>query len=204
MPGLANLRGALAGHRKQILLGGAAVAAALGVAHAHKMNSTAAGASTAAAGTVDPTTGASIAGYAPASDTTGTDVYNALQPQLEQNQNMLETLLTAISKIPKSIPLVAPKPAAKPKPKPKPKPKKHHKKAPVKKAAPARRVAAPAPHKAARDTTYVARKSDTVSSVAARTNTNVAALAGVNRGITARPLAAGTVVTIPNPTIRRA
>lgn len=187
--------GALAAHRKVLLLGGAGVAAALGVAHAHKLNAGASSGSTAAPG--DPAAnGATIAGYSPA-DTSGTDVYNALQPQIEQTQNMISDLLAKIAAINKPA-------AAKPKPKPKPKKKPAKKKPRPRVLTTPRRVAAPAPHKVQQDTAYVTRRSDTLGSIAARNGTNVAALAAANRGLNlAQPINSGVRLVVPNPAVRR-
>lgn len=97
---------AFAAHKKPILVGGASLATVLGYVSytRHKAagsapvapNALASGATTA----TDPT-GATISGYTPegtgSADTTGTDVYNALQPQMAQQQSLLAQLLALIN-----------------------------------------------------------------------------------------------------------
>jgi hypothetical protein len=199
--GAPSLGALWARHQKPLLIGGAGVAVALGLMH-HRNQ----------AGAVDPATGlptdqatangATVAGYQPA-DTSGTDVYNALQPQIEQTQSMLQQLLSALSLAPKTTAAAKPKAKHHPKPKakhhPKPKRKRRRRHHP---AAPARRVAAPAPHKAARHTVHVARRGETAASIGARYGTNFAAVLAANSRLTATPVSSGQRLVVPNPQVR--
>lgn len=102
----------LAAHKVPLMLAGGGVAVALGLRARSK---SAAGAAP---------VGATIAGYAPSSatgaayDSTGNDVYNALQPQIEQTQGMLGQLQNLLSGTPlptRPTPVpVAPKPTTTP------------------------------------------------------------------------------------------
>jgi len=92
-PSAPALGAVLARHRTPILVGSAGVVVALGLMRRRNATS-GAGPDLAAMG--DPAAnGATVAGYNPA-DTSGTDVYNALQPQIEETQSMLSQLLGAI------------------------------------------------------------------------------------------------------------
>lgn len=95
--GMINPRAWLQAHEKPIAGAGAAVVVALGLVAARRRK-----ASTKAVGAGQdgstPPAGATISGYAPGvADTTGTDVYNALQPQIAQTQSLMGQILDKLN-----------------------------------------------------------------------------------------------------------
>ncbi|MCW2498136.1 hypothetical protein [Jatrophihabitans sp.] len=183
---LPNLKGLWANHRNEVLAAGAAVAVGLGLVSARRQKSDAGGSdSTAAKGLgVSQPADAATGAY----DSTGNDVYNALQPQLEQNQSLLASLMETVAAIPSSIQLLpaAAVGGAKPKKKkakkrpraggkghpavkhpaakhPKAKPKKKPKKKPaVSVRSAGLRHPPPAPHRQGARVTHVAKAGRTV------------------------------------------
>ena len=163
----------VAAHKKELLLGGAGVAVAFGLHARSKGGSPATTAATTTSGAPMPS--ASGTGF----DSSSTDVYNALQPQIEttqrqlgNTQSLLEKLLEQLKLTPvaKVIPLPAPKakPPVKAKPKPKVPPRKVVPKNPAPRhVPPPRRVPPKAPHQPARRV-YTVRKGDSLSTVATR------------------------------------
>lgn len=106
---LGNLGGQLGAfwhaHQKPILIAGAGGVVVLGL-HARNTSAAADAASTDLGTTSVAAQGANLAGYDPttgastgAYDSTGTDVYNALQPQLEQTQGDLSQTNTLLGNL---------------------------------------------------------------------------------------------------------
>lgn len=152
-------------HKKAVLGVAGAGAAGLGyLEYRRKKNGTAASSALTPA---QPATSAvapgaaTVVGYsgAPWTDTTGTDVYNALQPSLAQNSGLLTQLIADLQTSP---PASSKKPPAKAKPKPHPITK--HKPSPVKKLPPVHK-APTGKHDA---TLYTVRRGDNLTGIGAR------------------------------------
>lgn len=199
----AKLRALFARHRTPILVGAAAVVA--GAAYLQR------------GGSADPaeTPGADIGAYAPAGatgaagayDSTGNDVYNALQPQIEQTQDMLTRMLDRFKRWRRRT-----RPRKNHPPKrhphkhqfpgpgdthqdPGPPPKKHHKHHQHKNPEPGhvtlhphlpsakhgpRRIPAPGPIRDERPQTVVARRGQTLSGLAASRGLHLPTVQKVN------------------------
>lgn len=205
-------------HHKAVLVAGGAGAVGLGLLH-HK--STAAAASSTTGAAVTPT---GTAGQAGTYDSSANDVYNALQPQIEQTQSMLQKLLNALPGTKPSTGGTKPKPKPKPKKKPpvkrppkKPvthKPHKPHKpvhklgpkshpstapKPPVVRKPP-RKVAPPAPHAATPTRVVLARRGESLGGVAQRAGVSPVALQRANRttlGFNGNTVKPGQKVVLP-------
>ncbi len=158
-------------HKKELLVGGAGVAVVGGLYARSKSTAAGAAASVINPGTTAPMPSASGTGY----DSSASDVYNAIQPQIETTQTQLgqtQTMVQALMDQLKLTPVPAPAPAT-PKPAPataKPAPvpvkvvpvKVAPKAAPPKRVTPAKVPAKPAPR------VYVVKAGDNLSSIAAR------------------------------------
>jgi len=153
----------VAAHKKELLLGGAGVAVEFGL---HARSKGGSPATTTATTSGAPMPSASGTGF----DSSSTDVYNALQPQIETTQRQLDNTQTLLEKLLEQLRLTPPKTPVKPKPKPKPKPKAKPK-VPPRKAHPAhpapRHVPPRAPHKPVQRV-YTVRKGDNLTAVATR------------------------------------
>lgn len=163
-----RLTAALSSHRKELMIAGAGLVAALGLYQHQKSKSAPAGDGSQAIGP----DGASIAGYAPsgatggaAYDSTGNDVYNALQPQLEQNQTLLAQLLERLNGGGASTSTPAPPTAPAPVTST---PTPPHIWRPV--APPPRTTPRPAPKPKAPTRTYLVRRGDSLTKIALRLN----------------------------------
>lgn len=149
-------------HKHAILGGGAAVVAALGYrSYRRGKQPGAATTPTDTSGAVAPT-GAAIAGYTtPTADTTGTDVYNALQPQMQQTQTLLSQLIDALGPAKQVPPATGGTPTVHTGPVLGPGPVKPSR-GPIKpKPSPTTKTGTP-------PRTYTVRKGDTLSGIAAR------------------------------------
>lgn len=183
-----GLQAAFAKHRTQILVGGAAAVSAAGL-YVHHKNAGAASANTAATNASGAAASpiAGTAGYDPTAgvDTSATDVYNALQPQMAQEQSLLAQLIDALKN-------QAPKPTTPKPPAPKPptgttsrrksvnppkSPVSTTRKLPPK--GPTRKSPAPTRH-------YVVKKGDNLTSIARRFGTTWSKIYAANKALIGR------------------
>lgn len=211
-----------AAHKKTILVGGVGGAVGLGLLHRHAATA-ASGTNPAAVGAALPgdpaANGATIAGYQ-GPNTAGTDVYNALQPQIEQARNQAAAATSVVTRLRSRLA----KQNARQQRQARRLANQHERqnrqgrrlarqhKRQNRQARQLRQLRRtdhharftppPAPHRTTRHRSTVARRGDTVSSLARRNGTNVAALAAYNRGVTRTPIRPGQRIVIPNPQVR--
>lgn len=155
----------IAAHHKQLLIGGGAAAtAAGGLAFARSRGDAARSSATAGTGSATPTSLAGLAGTS-AADTSSTDVYNAIEPGIEANNALMQQIWdllngTKTTTPPKTTPVTPP--TKKPTPVKKPPAKKT---GPV---APKKPIKTPTRPVVTKPKTYVVRRGDTLTSIAAK------------------------------------
>lgn len=163
-PPATSLSGALRANQKPLMIGGAALVAVFAYAK-HRASAGSSSAGSAVDGyTTQPATGQA------AYDSTGTDVYNALQPQIEQTQGMLQKLLDAQAAAPSPVPTPTPIPPA-----------------PHPVAPPPRRTPPPAGHKHPTTTRYTVRKGDNLTTIGRRYGVSWRTIYNANRGSIRNP-----------------
>jgi len=152
----------IAAHKAVVVGGGAATAVGLGLYKRHAKTTQAAQAPAQPGGSTIAGYGMPATGAAGSYDSSANDVYNAIQPQLEQTQGILRTVLDKLNSAPAPAPAAAAPAAAPPPP-----PTVYQPPPPAAPPPPPRVAPAPAPA-APQARSYVVQRGDNLTFIARR------------------------------------